>query len=83
MPTASSSQEKASDAGPMSRNRLTEPIKPVSLKPSASLPASAKWLPMMARNACPRSREIGAQLSRNTHAFVRQHLKANSNRTKS
>lgn len=45
IPTASFSQEKASDAGPMSRNRLTEPIKPNSMKSSASLPSSAIWLP--------------------------------------
>lgn len=57
----------------MSQNYLTEPIQPDSMKPLASLPASAKWLPMMARNACPTSREIGAQLSRNTQlaAFTR------------
>jgi hypothetical protein len=48
MPIAFSFQEKACDAGPASQNPLTKPTKPDSMTPSASLPASAKWLPKMA-----------------------------------
>lgn len=40
------------------RPRPTQPLRTDPMSASTSLPTVVKWLPTMARNACPRSREI-------------------------